>query len=278
LSPRGAKVDEDVEELDSFTLPDGRIVACPVGLEARSIWAQTSSNPAYRELLAGVERGEVIVDIGAHIGLTAIFFADHAPGSRLLAFEPAPRTFACLRANVARYVPDGAAFNVAIGSAHGAVDFTSFSLLSTMSTLYPDDADDRRNLDAVLDYNQAPEEVRLELQRLRSARTTVTVSMTTLSRVCEEEGVRAIGLLKIDVERAELEVLRGIDAEVWPGIRTLFLEVHDIDGRLDRVTGLLRDHGYEVRSFREAQFAAGSVRNVVARRPLDWAVRWSLMR
>ena len=48
-------------------------------------------------------------------------------------------------------------------------------------------------------------------------------------------------LLKVDVERAELEVLMGIDAADWPRIRQIAMEVHDLDNRLSIIQSLLRD-------------------------------------
>ena len=46
-----------------------------------------------------------------------------------------------------------------------------------------------------------------------------TCALTTLSGVIRKEQLRHIDLLKIDVEGAELDVLRGVDAEHWPRIR-----------------------------------------------------------
>ena len=74
-------------------------------------------------------------------------------------------------------------------------------------------------------------------------------------------------LLKIDVERSELAVLDGIRAEHWPRIRQLTVEVHDIDGRLDEVRGLLTDRGFDTREFQEPLFTGGSVHIVFAARP-----------
>ena len=42
-------------------------------------------------------------------------------------------------------------------------------------------------------------------------------------------------LLKIDVERAEKEVLQGILPSDWPKIRQVAMEVHDVDGGLQTV-------------------------------------------
>jgi hypothetical protein len=45
------------------------------------------------------------------------------------------------------------------------------------------------------------------------------------------------------VEKAELDVLRGVEARDWPKIQQIVVEVHDEDGRLDTVTALLRKNG-----------------------------------
>ena len=43
--------------------------------------------------------------------------------------------------------------------------------------------------------------------------------MTTVSALISEHSLERVDLLKIDVEGAELDVLRGIDQKDWPTIR-----------------------------------------------------------
>ena len=50
-------------------------------------------------------------------------------------------------------------------------------------------------------------------------------------------------LLKIDVERAELDVLRGIADEDWRKIRQLVMEVHDDKDTFSAVKELLNEKG-----------------------------------
>jgi hypothetical protein len=64
-----------------------------------------------------------------------------------------------------------------------------------------------------------------------------------LSRVIAEQGIDAIELLKIDVERSEVDVLRGIGETDWPRIRQIVLEVHD-EVMLDDTLAVLRERGY----------------------------------
>ena len=54
------------------------------------------------------------------------------------------------------------------------------------------------------------------------------------------QGLDSVDLLKIDVERAELDVLRGVEASDWPKVQQVVMEVHDVGGQLGRVHRLLR--------------------------------------
>ncbi len=55
------------------------------------------------------------------------------------------------------------------------------------------------------------------------------------------QGLERVDLLKIDVERAELDVLHGVRQQDWPRIRQVVLEVHDVGGQLATVQRLLQD-------------------------------------
>lgn len=85
------------------------------------------------------------------------------------------------------------------------------------------------------------------------------MQLTTVSALLRrpELGLgNGVDLLKVDVERAELAVLRGVDAADWPRIRQVSMEVHDVDGQLERVLDLLRTQG----RFEKAREAAPCLR------------------
>jgi hypothetical protein len=68
--------------------------------------------------------------------------------------------------------------------------------------------------------------------------------LKTISQIIREQQIERIDLLKVDVERGELDVLLGIDQEHWPRIRQVVMEVHDLEGRLATVVGLLQEKGF----------------------------------
>jgi FkbM family methyltransferase len=74
----------------------------------------------------------------------------------------------------------------------------------------------------------------------------IDCELTTVSAAMREHDIEQVDLMKIDVEGAEWAVLQGIEASDWPRIRQLALEVHDVEGRVERTRALLEDKGYTV--------------------------------
>ncbi|WP_405816056.1 FkbM family methyltransferase [Streptomyces sp. NBC_01390] len=92
------------------------------------------------------------------------------------------------------------------------------------------------------------------------------VDVVTVGELAERHGVEEIALLKIDVERAETDVLDGVPRSLWPRIRRVCVEVHDNDGRLEQVKQLLTAKGLRVRVGQEEVLAGTAVHMVLATR------------
>lgn len=253
-------------EFDELALPDGRTVACANPGEAHFLWQEITTDSPYSAAGRGLRPGDVIVDVGAHIGLATLHFADQAPGTHIVAVEAAPHTFAALRRNVAAHVPTATALHAAVGAARGTALLRYRPLSSSMSTLHPDAEDERRNLDAYLTNIGADPTVRSSFHGRPDPVDTVEVGVVPIADILREQEITDVALLKIDVERAELDVLDGIPDTAWPHIGRLVIEVHDIAGRLGMITGRLATLGYQVRVTQAPIFAGGSVYTVLATR------------
>ena len=72
----------------------------------------------------------------------------------------------------------------------------------------------------------------------------VTCKLVPLSDVIEKENITKIDLLKIDCEGAEWDVLMGIRDEHWSIIKSMVIEVHDLNGRLNEMKALLNEKGF----------------------------------
>jgi FkbM family methyltransferase len=253
-------------DLMRCTLPDGREVACINYNETLTLWNEISGDSPYVTAVRDLQPDEVIVDVGGHIGLASMCFADNVPGARILTFEPAPAPYGCLEDNLARHVPHGTAFQLAVGAEQGSHEFTYYPLSSSTSTLHVDEADSDRNLEAFLTNMHMPDVVKGFLRESFAVSERLIVETTTLASVFEQHAVERVGLLKIDAERGELDVIRGIDDGYWPRIRRALIEVHDIGGRLGEIAGRLATLGYQVGVSQAPAFAGGSVYTVLATR------------
>ena len=53
------------------------------------------------------------------------------------------------------------------------------------------------------------------------------------------------------MEGAELEVLEGMSEAHWATVDQFWIEVLDVNGRLGKVTDLLKAHGFDTKVFQE---------------------------
>ncbi|KAG6033291.1 hypothetical protein E4U19_006549 [Claviceps sp. Clav32 group G5] len=187
----------------------------------------------------------VIIDAGANIGMFSLYIKRKCPGARITAFEPAPDTAAALRLNLALHEVHGVEVHeCALGSQDCEMKLTYFPNMPGNSTLHGDDEP------AIF----AGEVGRAHpVARLREERREVPVPVRRLSDVLRQmPGLVRVDLLKIDVEGAELDVLRGLDDDHWELVRRIVMEVGDEHGDLAAAETLLRGRGFDVLSERAA--------------------------
>ncbi len=237
-----------------YVLPDGSAVAHLNKNETDYIYNEIFVLQAYVRHGITIRDGDCIVDAGANIGLFTVFASRLARDLRIVSFEPNPAAFECLQANAAAWGRGSAVRCLPLGlsSENGSADLTFFEGLSLLSGFYADAATEREVVKHYV-FNQEPETRPSEEfaaavgdlidSRLRAQ--TVTAQLRTLSSVIAEQGLERIDLLKINVEKSELNVLRGLGPDDWPKIRQLVIEV-DLQGSLAPITALLEGHGFEV--------------------------------
>ena len=91
-----------------------------------------------------------------------------------------------------------------------------------------------------------------------------TCPIKTLSQVIHEKEIEKIDLLKVDVEKSELDVLKGINEEDWPKIQQVVVEVHDTHDQLKQITDLLKAHGFEVKVEQDTELKKTNLYNLYA--------------
>ena len=225
----------------------------------------------------GVELPEqgCVIDVGANIGLFTLFVGLLRPKLRLYAFEPAPEVAAALRANIDLYGLSAVPCEFGLAESERTASFAYYPGYSTMSGLaaYADSAGEvellkRLAADAEGLLPEGAEELFAGWFQPQSQE----IRLRPLSTVLREEGIESVDLLKVDVQRAELDVLLGIDAADWPKIRQVVVEVHDApgaltDGRVATIRDLLVENGFEVTIDQEEKLVGTDRFDLFAVRP-----------
>jgi FkbM family methyltransferase len=206
----------------------------------------------------------IIIDVGAHSGLATLYFSRFVDQPYILAFEPAPELYRCLRENVDRHVRNAETYSYALGKTNADLPFTYYPNAPSQSGIY---ADARRDDEATIAYLANIGIVGENADFLLSGMHTPElqqVHVSTLSTVIAREGLGRVDLLKIDAERAELDVLLGLDDHDWPRIRSVVMEVHDENGQLGQCAAVLRTRGFTVTVEQAPWLANSALFNVAA--------------
>ncbi|WP_220634946.1 amino acid adenylation domain-containing protein [Georgfuchsia toluolica] len=233
-------------------LPDGSPVAHLNRNETDYIYNEIFVLQAYLRHGITIEDGDCIVDAGANIGLFTVFASRLARNLKVISFEPNPAAFACLKANAMVWGSSVKCLPLGLSSENKSAELTFFEGMSLLSGFYADAATEQ---DVVKNYvlNQSDESLNNETwtqeiselidDKLKTK--TVSTQLRTLSSIIADEGIDRIDLLKVNVEKSELDVLMGISPDDWPKIRQLVIEV-DLDSNLGPILSLLELYGFEM--------------------------------
>lgn len=166
-----------------------------------------------------IKDNDVIVDVGAHIGLFSIYVSQFCHTGKILAFEPIKENYDVLLENV------------------------RLNQLGNISTF---------NL-AVSDKNLP---LKIYLNRSDNAAHTiygtgedfVDIDSTTLKEIIDSHCDK-IDLIKLDCEGAEYDILSSLPKDYFERIEKICMEYHIIDNNLDRLKRLklhLQEFGFRL--------------------------------
>jgi FkbM family methyltransferase len=229
--------------------PDEAAVVLPWGLRMRTNPREDHGRSLYHfgiyDLVLSeaiwrlLDPGETAIDVGANMGyVTGLMAARVGPAGSVLAFEPHPKVFAQLISNIECWdgqpVAPISPFEMALSSRNGTsflAEAPDFERNSGTSTVVEDPS---------------------QLQ----------IRVACLDEVCAD--CRSIGVLKLDVEGHELQVLRGGERFLGESaIRDIIFEEHSRSFN-SAAPSLLTEYGYTIflltRTFRGPLLAAADKR------------------
>ena len=240
-----------MSELLEIGLPNGNVcylTSAAMRTIAKFLCWETFQRGQYRRPGFELRAADTVIDIGANIGMFALWSEPQIPQGRLICIEPNPHALECLRMNIFQndlrnviIVPAAAGSNNGAlelvchpgweAFAHSAaVDVPWFYTKSRMARLT------RWLLQRLLRH--APQ---------AAAATPIVVRQMPLAHIMDEHAAATVDFLKIDCEGSEFEVLRSLDAAHWARIERIVIEYHDFGrGRDHReLIRILHDNGFE---------------------------------
>lgn len=233
-------------------LPNGMAVFSKNSSETAFAYKEIFEEHSYGKFGIELGAGDVVLDIGANIGMFSLFILSNYPGVKVYAFEPIPPVYELLKATTALYdTRDVNIYNIGVSDRESETVFTYYPNNTMLSGRYANQADDistmRVYLNNQLGSEQIASEDRIEEVLLKSTETEEYHCLVdTLSNIIRKHSLQQINLLKIDVEKGELDVLNGLDEKDWEKIAQIVVEVHDIDNRLETIAALLTGKGFSV--------------------------------
>ena len=162
--------------------------------------------------------GDVIVDIGANIGIVGLYLAKKHPGIRIIAIEPVATTFRHLRENI------------------GLNEVSNITALNCAVTK------DGRDLTMIVNPGHSGGSTGHLRNLKQPGHYNLTVPSRTLDSIFDEYVPDRCQLLKVDCEGAEYEILNG--ARCLQRVDHLGIEIHHnqyLASQGHTPEGLLRD-------------------------------------
>jgi FkbM family methyltransferase len=153
--------------------------------------------------------GDTVVDVGAHIGLYSLIAAKRVgPSGKVIAIEPDPENFKILKKNILlNQLSNVEALECAVYSTRGKL------------RLFLPELEQGRTI-----FNTVMQD------RARTSTNFLEVEANTLDNILESINITEVNWIKIDVEGAELEVLKGAVNTLSSNKNiTLVVEIHGME-------------------------------------------------
>ena len=233
-------------------LPNGKachFTSTAMRTVAKYLRWETFKRGQYSHASFDLQVDDLVIDIGANIGMFALWAEPQIPQGRLLCIEPNPYALECLRLNIRRNdLRNVTVIPAAAGAEDGTMELVSHHGWEAMAH--------SAALEAPWLFSTSTRGriARCLMQRsFRHARPKMAtkrfiVQLMPLSRILEEHNVRTVNFLKIDCEGSEYEVLRSLDAANWARIQRVVIEYHDIgrDRNHAELADILCSNGFDV--------------------------------
>jgi len=260
----------------TYRLPNGLEICHLNKYETEYLYKEIFEDKCYLKHGIRLQDGDTVVDIGANIGLFSLFVMSHCKDARIFAFEPAPMIYEILKTNCEAYGANVRTVNAGVSKNSEAAMLTFYEMSSVFSGFHADETEDRKTIRSIV-RTMLENETQLQQEDLetyvdefvaeRLSARTHKCEMTSVSDIIRDNGLDKIDLLKIDAEKSELEIIKGISESDWPKIAQLVIEIHDSAGAvMQRIEDLLVEKGFRCVVAQEKLLKQSGLYNLYATR------------
>jgi FkbM family methyltransferase len=247
--------------------------------EARGTLHEIWDDNLYFQEGVSILPGDIVFDVGANIGVFTLCAAKQ--GAHVYAFEPIPPTFGLLQQNIHLHGFDAMAHARNIGLSDRAEEkimfhypalsvcdsWTAqdswFELMAdnwenTLEILKTADPNQYRAIRSLESKSLQQDAVGAVIAKISASPEEIKCKFGTLSGVMAEENIQSIGLLKLDAELADWEILNGVKGEDWNRIRQVAMEVH-LQSDVAPISKFLSERGFSHVAGKELKMATSCV-------------------
>lgn len=155
----------------------------------------------YSSIESNIRNASVILDIGANIGTTSLYFASMNQQAQILAFEPHPQTFARAKENVElNLFKNIDLVNIGLGEKKEKVKLYEVNV-------------NNPGMNRIL---QVEKDYPFKL-----------IAVEKLDDFLQDKNIAEVNLIKLDVEGFEISVLKGAEKTIRANKPLLFIELDD---------------------------------------------------
>lgn len=183
-----------------------------------------------------IKNDDIIVDIGAHIGIFSIYAAKYAPQGKVFSFEPTDDNYALLIENISENkINNITPYKKGISNTDGEREINVWDDETRGRTFYPEifkipgDKEGRTYYGSVKPHK-------------------MMIVTITLDTIIKENSIEYIDFLKIDCEGAEYDMLFNCLDSTLLKVKKISMECHNIDNErnINTMMSFLENKGFIV--------------------------------
>ena len=168
-----------------------------------------------------INPSDIIIDVGAHIGLFSLLVSQFCKTGKIFSFEPIRENFDLLVSNLAlNHIENVFPFNVGVSKKSG-------------------------KLNLFLNNDQSAHSI------FPKGPKSITVEATSLQKIFDEKQISSCKLLKLDCEGAEYDIIDSLPVEYLDKIQNMAIEYHLADTKPELIKNLIlkiKNAGFKIKT------------------------------